>query len=48
MDNTKYRVGLKSYECEMCGDSFQVQFEREEPYESDDDYYEPPYDSEVH
>ncbi len=36
--------GLKSYECETCGDSFQVQFEREEPYESDDDYYEPPYE----
>jgi hypothetical protein len=37
--------GLKGYECEACGGSFQVEFEScDEEDESDEDYYEPPYD----
>jgi hypothetical protein len=37
--------GLKSYECEACGGSVQVQFDGyDEEEDEPDDYYEPPYD----
>ena len=31
--------GLKSYDCEKCGGTFQVQYEREEPDSYEEDYY---------
>ncbi len=33
--------GLMAYECEDCGEAFQVQFDWDEGEEADEDYYEP-------